>query len=84
MWTDPAGVSTLLAIWTEKLAGGPQLERLDPPPPLARVRGLSGQHQQAIYNIYCYYISHLSIGSIFSIYVCMKRKLGVIYSFIFI
>ena len=24
LWTDPAGVTALLAIWTEKMAGGPQ------------------------------------------------------------
>ena len=29
LWTDPAGVTALLARWTEKLAGGPQAERLD-------------------------------------------------------
>ena len=29
--TDPVGVTALLAIWTEKLAGGPQAGRLDSP-----------------------------------------------------
>ena len=29
LWTDPAGVTALLARWTEKLAGGPQAERWD-------------------------------------------------------
>ena len=29
LWTDPAGVTVLLARWTEKLAGGPQAGRWD-------------------------------------------------------
>ena len=32
LWTDPAGVTALLARWTEKLAGGPQAGRSDSPP----------------------------------------------------
>ena len=35
LWTDPAGVTALLARWTEKLAGGPQAGTSDSPP-LAR------------------------------------------------
>ena len=31
LWTDPAGVTALLARWTEKLAGGPQAGRSDSP-----------------------------------------------------
>ena len=31
LWTDPAGVTALLARWTEKLAGGPQAETSDSP-----------------------------------------------------
>ena len=30
-WPDPAGVTALLARWTEKLAGGPQVGRSDSP-----------------------------------------------------
>ena len=36
---DPAGVTALLARWTEKLAGGPQAGRSDSPP-LERVMGV--------------------------------------------
>ena len=32
MCTDPAGVTALLARWTEKMAGGPYAGRTDPPP----------------------------------------------------
>ena len=32
LWTDPAEVTALLARWTEKLAGGPQVGTLDFPP----------------------------------------------------
>ena len=32
LWTDPAGVTALLARWTERLAGGPQAGRSDSPP----------------------------------------------------
>ena len=32
LWTDPAGMTALLARWTEKLAGGPQSGRSTPPP----------------------------------------------------
>ena len=39
LWTDPAGVTALLARWTEKLAGGPPVGRSDSPP-LARVMGV--------------------------------------------
>ena len=31
LWTDPAGVTALLARWTEKLAGGPQAGTSDSP-----------------------------------------------------
>ena len=31
LWTDPAGVTTLPARWTEKLAGGPQTGTSDSP-----------------------------------------------------
>ena len=31
LWTDPAGVTALLARWTEKLAGGPKAGRSDTP-----------------------------------------------------
>ena len=43
LWTDPAGVTALLARWTEKLAGGPQAGTSDSPP-LARVMGVGRQH----------------------------------------
>ena len=41
--TDPAGVTALLARWTEKLAGGPQAGT-SYSPPLARVMGMGRQH----------------------------------------
>ena len=41
LWTDPTGVSALLARRMEKLA----LEYLTPPPPLARVMGVGKQQQ---------------------------------------
>ena len=39
MWTDPAGMTELLASWTEIMADGPQAGRSDSPspPPLATV-----------------------------------------------
>ena len=44
LWTDPAGVTALLARWTKNLAGGPQAVTSDsPPPPLARVMGRQPQ-----------------------------------------
>ena len=43
LWTDPAGVTSMLARWTEKLAGGPQAGRSDSP--LARVMGVGRQQQ---------------------------------------
>ena len=46
LWTDSAGVTALLAKWTDKLAGGPQAGRLDSPPPLARVMGVGRQQQE--------------------------------------
>ena len=46
LWTDPAGVTALLARWTEKLAGGPQAGTSDSPP-LARAMGV-GRQQQAL------------------------------------
>ena len=33
LWKDPAGVTAMLASWTQKLAGGPQSGRSDSPPP---------------------------------------------------
>ena len=45
LWTDPAGVTALLARWTEKLAGGPQAGTSDSPP-LARVMEVGRQQQQ--------------------------------------
>ena len=36
LWTDPTGVTALPAIWTEKLAGGPQVGRSDSPPPTSK------------------------------------------------
>ena len=36
LWTDPAGVTALLARWTEKLAGGPQAGTSDSPPPTSK------------------------------------------------
>ena len=42
LWTDPAGVTALLARWTEKLAGGPQAGTIGLPP-LARVMGVGRQ-----------------------------------------
>ena len=60
LWTDPTGVTELLARWTEKLAGGPQAGRSDSPP-LARVMGV-GRQQHLIrdhYSIEC--INHQSI-----------------------
>ena len=50
LWTDPAGVSELLARWTENLADGPQAGRLDSLPPLARVMGVSRQQHTIIYD----------------------------------
>ena len=44
LWTDPAGVTALLARWTEKLAGGPQAGTSDSPP-LARAMGVGRQQQ---------------------------------------
>ena len=41
--TYPAGVTALLARWTEKEAGGPQVGRSDPP--LARGKGVGKQQQ---------------------------------------
>ena len=43
LWTDPAGVTSLLARWTEKLADVPQAGTSDPPPPLTRVMGVGRQ-----------------------------------------
>ena len=40
LWTDPAGVTALLARWTEKLAGGPTTSGNIGLPPLARVMGV--------------------------------------------
>ena len=45
LWTDPAGVTALLARWTEKLAGGPQSGNIGLPP-LARIMGVGRQQQQ--------------------------------------
>ena len=45
LWTDPAGVTELLARWKEKLAGGPQAGRSDPP--LAIVKGVARQQTWA-------------------------------------
>ena len=46
LWTNPAGVTALLARWTEKLAGGPQAGISDsPPPPLAWVMVVGRQQQ---------------------------------------
>ena len=40
LWTDPAGVTALLARWTEKLAGGPQAGPSDSsPPPTSKGHG---------------------------------------------
>ena len=39
LWTDPAGVTALLARWTEKLAGGPQTGTSDSPPPTSKGPG---------------------------------------------
>ena len=45
LWTDLAGVTQLMARWTEKLAVEPQEgDGTPPPPPLARVKGV-GRHQ---------------------------------------
>ena len=46
LWTDPDGVTPLLARWTEKLAGGPQVGRSDSPLPLAMVIDVDIQQQQ--------------------------------------
>ena len=46
IWTDPTGVTALVAKWTEKLAGGLQAGISDPPPPLARVVGVGRQQQE--------------------------------------
>ena len=50
LWTYPAGVTALLACWTEKLAGGPQTGRSDSL--LARVKGLGRQQQQPLLKMY--------------------------------
>ena len=39
LWTVPAEVTALLARWTEKLAGGPQAETSDSPPPTSKGHG---------------------------------------------
>ena len=44
LWTDPAGMTALLARWTGKLAVGPQAGTSDSPP-LARVMGVGSQQQ---------------------------------------
>ena len=41
LWTDPTGVTAMLARWTEKLAGGPQAGRSSSP--LAKVMGVGRQ-----------------------------------------
>ena len=53
LWTEPAGLTALLARWTEKLAGGPQAGTSDsPPPPLARVMGVGRQqHLTILWNL---------------------------------
>ena len=51
LWTDPAGVTALLARWPEKLAGGPQSGRSDSPP-LARVMAVGKQQQHGIWYVY--------------------------------
>ena len=43
LWTDPAGVTTLLARLTVKLTGGPQAGRSDSPS-LGRAKGVRRQH----------------------------------------
>ena len=43
LWTDPAGVTVLLARWTEKLAGRPQAGRSDSP--VSRYKGVGRQQQ---------------------------------------
>ena len=43
LWKDPAGVTALLARWTEKLAGGPQAGTSDSP--LSRVMAVGRQQQ---------------------------------------
>ena len=48
--TDPAGVTALLARWTEKLAGRPQTVISDPPPPLPMVMGIQQQPYQKTIN----------------------------------
>ena len=53
LWTDPAGVTALLARWTEKLAGGPQAGISDStPPPLAMGVGRQQQHNSLFLIIY--------------------------------
>ena len=47
LWTDPAGVTALLARWPEKLAGRPQAGTSDSPP-LVRVMGVCRQQQHRI------------------------------------
>ena len=49
LWTYPAGVTALLARWTEKLAGGPQKGTSDSPPP-ALARGMGVVSQQWMWN----------------------------------
>ena len=44
LWTDPAGMTSLPARCTKKLAGGPQTGRSDSPP-LVRVNGVGRQQQ---------------------------------------
>ena len=39
LWPDPAGVTSLLARWTEKLAGGRQAGRSDSLPPTSKGHG---------------------------------------------
>ena len=46
-WTNPAGVTALLARWKERLSGRPQAGSSDSPPhQLARINGVGRQQQQ--------------------------------------
>ena len=45
LWTDPAGVTELLASGTEKLSSGPQTRRSDSPPPTSKGHGRVRQQQ---------------------------------------
>ena len=53
LWTDPAGVTALLARWTEKLAGGPQAGTLDSPHQQGSWEFVANNKTQQLLTITC-------------------------------